>query len=66
MALSFATRDMIGTELADAIDAAQARLSDETITARCANAEWLIERDGAPVAEGLTYDEAVAAATALE
>jgi hypothetical protein len=42
-----------------------ARLSDDTIIARCHEGLWLVERDGATVTDGLTYDAAVAAATAL-
>lgn len=57
--------DMIGPELAQAVAAAQTRLEDETITARCTAGLWLVERAGATVAGELTYDDAVAALAAL-
>lgn len=59
-------REMLGDQLADAVDAARDRLSNDTVIARCNAGLWLVEVDGAPVAEGLSYDDAVAATAALE
>lgn len=65
MALNPIIREMVGDVLANAIDAAQTRLENDTVIARCDAGLWLIEVDGAAVASGLGYDDAVAAAEAL-
>lgn len=57
--------DMLGDELKDAVIAAQARLSDETIIARCAAGLWLTEREGETIDEGLSYEACVTAVEAL-
>ena len=65
MQLNMMTREMVGDALADAVDAARERLGDDTIIPRCDAGLWLIEVDGSPVASGLTYEDAVDAATSL-
>jgi hypothetical protein len=64
-ALERPLRDMLGDALADAVDAARLRLSDDTVMARCEAGLWFVERAGSPVAEGLTYEGAVTATEAL-
>jgi len=57
--------DMLGDELRDAVVAAQARLHDDTIIARCEAGLWLVERAGATVEAGLSYEACVAGVAAL-
>lgn len=57
--------DMLGDELKDAVLAAQARLSDDTIIARCEAGLWLTERADVTVDEGLSYEACVTAIGAL-
>lgn len=52
--------DMLGDDIKDAVLAAQTRLSDTTIMARCSAGLWLVERAGVDVATGLTHDAALA------
>lgn len=66
MKLDPGLRDMIGDQLADAVDAARERLADDTVMARCNEGLWLVEVGGENVAEGLTYQQAVDVAAALE
>jgi hypothetical protein len=56
---------MLGDALANAVDAARARLEDDTVEARCEAGLWSIERAGEAVASGLSYEAATAAAEAL-
>lgn len=65
MALPPFLADMIGEDLANAVDTAQTRLSDATITVRCEATHWLIERAGVAVETGLSHDACVAALGAL-
>lgn len=65
MQLNTMIRQMVGDDLADAVDAARERLGDDTIMPRCDAGLWLIEVDGSPVASGLTYADAIDAATSL-
>lgn len=65
MQLDPSYRDMLGAELADAVDAARDRTANDTVIARCDAGLWLIEVDGVSVASGLTYAGAVEAAAAL-
>jgi hypothetical protein len=65
MALNPIIREMVGDALANAIDAAQARLDNETVICRCEVGLWMVEVDGAAVATGLGYDDAIAAVEAL-
>lgn len=51
--------DMLGEELSSAVVAAQGRLSDDTIIARCNEGLWLVERGGVTVHGDLTYAEAI-------
>jgi hypothetical protein len=62
---AFVLTEMLGETLADAVTAAQARLGDATVTARCEAGLWLVERAGAAVETGLTYEACVAAVEAL-
>lgn len=57
--------DMLGDTLKEAVTTAQTRLGDDTIMARCDEGLWLVERAGAVLEHGLTYDAAVAALGAL-
>ncbi|MBS0363688.1 MAG: hypothetical protein JSR98_20120 [Proteobacteria bacterium] len=65
MSLPPAVAEMLGEDLAAAIDSAQARLSDATITARCSAGLWYVERASADVASDLTYQGCVDAVNAL-
>lgn len=66
MQLNPILREMIGDDLADAVDAARDRLADDTIMARCAEGLWFVEVAGEPVVSGLTYALAVEAVANLE
>lgn len=66
MALDPTIRDMIGDQLADAVDAARDRLIDDSVMARCSEGLWLVEVGGLAIAEGLSIEAAVAAVAALE
>lgn len=57
--------DMLGDPLRDAVTAARARLTDDTVMASCNAGLWLVERGGAPIETGLTYEACVAAVEAL-
>jgi hypothetical protein len=61
----FILTEMLGAELADAVLAAQARLSDETVLARGEAGLWLVERAEVVLASGLSHDDAVAVVVAL-
>lgn len=52
--------DMLGEQLKTAVTDAQARVADDTVMARCEEGLWLVERAGATLVDGLTYDQAVA------
>lgn len=66
MALNPSYRAMLGDQLFDALEAAAIRLGNDTVIARCDVGLWQVEVDGAPVAEGLTYEAAVDATNALD
>lgn len=65
MTLNTSLRSMIGDDLADAVDAARERLTDDTIMARCEAGQWIVEVGGDAVASGLTYADAVDAVASL-
>lgn len=65
MALDPALREMIGDQLANAVDAARDRLANETIMARCAEGLWSVEVDGDVVADSLSQADAIAALDAI-
>ncbi|MCW5760877.1 MAG: hypothetical protein KIS90_13995 [Phenylobacterium sp.] len=58
-------REMLGEPLANAVEAAQVRLTNDTVIARCAMGVWSVEVDGDEVAGGLSYADAVDAVEAL-
>lgn len=60
MHLNLPLREMIGDELADAVDAARDALANGTVMARCSEGMWAIDVDNVVVASDLTLPQAVA------
>ena len=56
---------MYDEPMRSAIEAARVRLANDTVIARCAEEFWLVEVDGAAVADGLSFDDALDAIAAL-
>jgi hypothetical protein len=64
-ALNPIIRDMLGDQLADAVDAARELCEDDTINASCNAGVWRVERGGEAVECDGTYEGAAAALGAL-